>query len=153
MKTKFAATALFIASAMLVGSPAFAQFTRDQVKAEFAEAVRTGDIMSNRGGQKLNERFPDRYPAKQAQSTLTREQVKAELAEAQRTGDMVVGQSGRKLNEIFPDRYPVQQPRSILTRDQVSAELIEAQRTGNYVMAGEESGLCNEVHPYMHAMQ
>ena len=153
MKTKFAATTMFIASAMLVGSPAFAQLTRDQVKAEFAEAVRTGDIMSNRGGQKLNERFPDRYPAKQAQSTLTREQVKAELAEAQRTGDMVVGQSGRKLNEIFPDRYPVQQPRSILTRDQVSAELIEAQRTGNYVMAGEESGLCNEVHPYMHAMQ
>lgn len=153
MKTKFAATAMLIASAMLVGSPAFAQLTRDQVKAEFAEAVRTGDIMSNRGGQKLNERFPDRYPAKQAQSTLTREQVKAELEEAQRTGDMVVGQSGRKLNEIFPDRYPVQQPRSILTRDQVSAELIEAQRTGNYVMAGEESGLCNEVHPYMHAMQ
>jgi predicted DNA-binding WGR domain protein len=144
---------MFIASAMLVGSPAFAQPTRDQVKAEFAEAVRTGDIMSNRGGQKLNERFPDRYPAKQAQSTLTREQVKAELAEAQRTGDMVVGQSGRKLNEIFPDRYPVQQPRSTLTRDQVNAELVEAQRTGNYVMAGEESGLCNEVHPYMHAMQ
>ena len=109
MKTKCAATALFIASAMLVGSPAFAQLTRDQVKAEFAEAVLTGGIMSNRGGQKLNERFPDRYPAKQVQSTLTREQVKAELA--------------------------------------------EAQRTGNYVMAGEESGLCNEVHPYMHATQ
>ncbi len=72
MKTKFAATFLIIASAMLVGSPAFAELTREQVKAEFAEAVRTGDIMSNRGGQKLNERFPDRYPAKQVQSTLTR---------------------------------------------------------------------------------
>jgi Domain of unknown function (DUF4148) len=72
MKTKFAATLLIIASAMLVGSPAFAELTREQVKAEFAEAVRTGDIMSNRGGQKLNERFPDRYPVKQVQSTLTR---------------------------------------------------------------------------------
>ena len=153
MKAKFAATALIITSAMLVGSPAFAELTREQVKAEFAEAVRTGDIMSNRGGQKLNERFPDRCPAKQAQSTLTREQVKAELAEAQRTGDMVVGQSGRKLNEITPNRYPVKQAQATLTREQVKAELAEAQRTGNYVMAGEESGLCNEVHPYMHAMQ
>ena len=153
MKTKFAASALFIASAMLVGAPAFAELTREQVKAEFAEAVRTGDIMSNRGGQKLNERFPERYAAKQAQSTLTREQVKAELAEAQRTGDIVVGQSGRKLNEIFPGRYPVKQAQSTLTRAQVQAELAEALHTGNYVMAGEESGLCKDVHPYMHTVQ
>ncbi|MBA4178433.1 MAG: hypothetical protein C0505_18020 [Leptothrix sp. (in: Bacteria)] len=109
MKTKFAVPALFIASAMFVASPAFAELTREQVKAEFAEAVRTGDIMSNKSGQKLNERFPDRYAAKQVQSTLTREQVKAELA--------------------------------------------EALRTGNYVMAGEESGLCKDVHPYMHTVQ
>ncbi len=153
MKTKFAATALFIASALLVGSPALAELTREQVKAEFAEAVRTGDIMSNRGGQKLNERFPERYAAKQGQSTVTREQVKAELAEAQRTGDIAVGQSGRKLNEITPNRYPVKQAQAPLTRAQVNAEWVEAQRTGNYVMASEESGLCNEVHPYMHAMQ
>jgi Domain of unknown function (DUF4148) len=109
--------------------------------------------MSNKGGQKLNERFPDRYPAKQVQSTLTREQVKAELAEAQRTGDMVVGESGRKLNEISPDRYPITRAQSTLTREQVKAELAEALRSGNYVAAGEESGLCKEVHPYMHAMR
>ena len=66
---------------------------------------------------------------------------------------MVVGQSGRKLNEVFPNRYPVQQAQSTLTRDQVNAELADAQRTGNYVVAGEESGLCNEVHPYMHKVQ
>lgn len=154
MKTPFAATTLLIASAMLAGAgPAFAELTREQVKAEFAEAVRTGDIMSNRGGQKLNERFPDRYPARQAQSTLTREQVKAELAEAQRTGDMVAGQSSRKLNEISPSRYPVKPAQSRLTREQVKTELAEAQRTGNYVAQGEESGLCNEVHPYMHSAQ
>ena len=40
-----------------------------------------------------------------------------------------------------------------MTREQVKAELVEALRSGNYVMAGEESGLCNEVHPYMHIMQ
>jgi flagellar motor protein MotB len=107
MKTPFAATAMVIASAMLAASPAFAEVTREQVKAEFAEAVRTGDIMSNKGGQKLNERFPDRYPAKQAQSNLTREQVKAEV--------------------------------------------VEALRTGNYVVTNEVTGLCNELHPDMHA--
>ena len=117
MKTKFVATALVITSAMLVGSPAFAEVTREQVKAEFAEAVRTGDIMSNKGGQKLNERFPARYAAKQVQSTFTREQVKAELAEAQRTGDMEIGQSGRKLKEMFPNRYRVKQAPSIPTRE------------------------------------
>ncbi len=153
MKTQFAASALFIASAMLVGSPAFAELTREQVKAELAEAIRTGDILSNDSGQKLNELYPGRYPAKQVQSTLTRAQVKAELAEAQRTGDMVVGESSRKLNEIFPGRYPVEQAPSTLTRAQVQAELAEARHTGNYAVDGEESGLCNEVHPYMHAMQ
>ena len=153
MKTPFAATALIIASAMFVASPAFAEVTREQVQADLAAAVRSGDIMDSQTGLKLNELYPGQYAAKQAQSTLTREQVKAELAEAQRTGDMVVGQSGRKLNEVFPNRYPVQQAQSTLTRDQVNAELADAQRTGNYVVAGEEAGLCNEVHPYMHKVQ
>ena len=109
MKTPFAATALIIASAMFVASPAFAEVTREQVQADLAAAVRSGDIMDS--------------------------------------------QTGLKLNEVFPNRYPVQQAQSTLTRDQVNAELADAQRTGNYVVAGEESGLCNEVHPYMHKVQ
>ena len=117
MKTKFVATALVITSSMLVGSPVFAEVTREQVRAEFAEAVRTGDIMSNKGGQKLNERFPARYAAQPVQSTLTREQVKAEFAEAQRSGNLEVGQSGRKLKEMFPNRYRVKQAPSTQTRE------------------------------------
>ena len=68
-------------------------------------------------------------------------------------GDTVVGQSTRKLNKITPNRYPAKQVRSTLTRQQVKANQAKAQRTGNYVMAGEESGFCKEVHPYVHAAQ
>jgi Domain of unknown function (DUF4148) len=42
MKTKFAATALIVASALIAATPSFAGATREQVKAELAEAVRTG---------------------------------------------------------------------------------------------------------------
>ena len=63
MKTKFAAAALILASGLMAGTPAFAGTTREQVKAELAEAIRTGDIMA--GGEsnlKLNEVYPNRYP-------------------------------------------------------------------------------------------
>src|SRR5690606_8555905 len=36
--------------------------TRAQVKAELAEAQRTGDIMDYTTGQKLNQLFPSAYP-------------------------------------------------------------------------------------------
>jgi len=151
MKTKFAATALFIASAMLVSSPSFADVTREQVKAELAAAVRGGDIMFGESGLKLNELYPGQYPAKQFRSTVTREQVTAQLAAAVRSGDMVVGESSLKLNEMYPGRYPVKQVQSTVTRAQVNAELEAALRTGNYMAPGEASGLCNEVHPNMHS--
>ncbi|MEO8121080.1 MAG: DUF4148 domain-containing protein [Rhodoferax sp.] len=110
MKIKFAATALILASGMIAGTPAFADVTREQVTAELAEAVRTGDIVADgESGLKLNELYPSRYPAKLVQAGLTREQVKAELAEAVRTGDIVAaGDNGLKLNELHPNRYPAQ---------------------------------------------
>ena len=55
---------------------------------------------------KLNELFPNRYPAKAVTSSLTREQVKAELAEAVRTGNMPAGgESSLMLTEMLPNRY------------------------------------------------
>ena len=63
MKTKFAAAALILAYCLMAGTPVFAGVTRKQVKAELAEAIRTGDIMA--GGEsslKLNELHPNRYP-------------------------------------------------------------------------------------------
>ena len=108
MKTKFTAIALILASGLIAGTPAFAGATREQVKAELAAAVRTGDIMAGgESGLKLNELYPSRYPAKQVQSSVTREQVKAELAEAIRTGDIMAGgESNLKCNELHPNMHP-----------------------------------------------
>lgn len=83
--------------------------TREQVRAELAEAIRTGDIVGNNlTGEKLNELYPGRYPKQAAAPAKTRVQVRAELDEATRTGDLVGnGPAGQKLKEQFPDRYPM----------------------------------------------
>ncbi len=108
MKTNFATTALILASALIAGTSAFAGVTREQVTAELASAARNGDIMaSGESGLKLNELYPNRYPAKQVQSGVTREQVKAELAEAARTGDfMASGEIGIECKELHPNMHP-----------------------------------------------
>ena len=65
--------------------------TRGQVKAELAEAVRTGNILADgETGMKMNELFPGNYPAKAAVQGKTRDQVKGEVTEANRTGTMPV---------------------------------------------------------------
>ena len=57
-------------------------------------------------GLKLNEIFPNRYPAMSMSQRETRAQVRAELIEAQRTGDIVAnGELGLKLKEMYPARY------------------------------------------------
>ncbi len=100
--------AAFTAGHALAADDAAVGKTREQVKAELAEAIRTGDIVANGdSGKKLNELFPSRYEAQRATGAKTREQVKAELNDAIRTGDLVAGgDSGKKLNELFPHSYP-----------------------------------------------
>ena len=107
MKTNFATTALILASALIAGTSAFAGVTREQVTAELASATRSGDIMaSGESGLKLNELYPNRYPAKQVQAGLTRDQVNAELAEAIQTGGfMVGGEVSPKCNELHPSMH------------------------------------------------
>ena len=64
MKTKFTAIALILASGLIAGTSALAEVTREQVKAELAEAIRTGDFMV--GGEisaKCKELHPDMHPA------------------------------------------------------------------------------------------
>ena len=106
--------------------------TREQVKAELAEAIRTGDIVVNgETGQKANELFPGLYPTKPVAQGKTRAQGKAELAEAIRTGDIVVnGETSQKANELFPSRYPAKPVAQGKTREQVKIELAEAILTG-----------------------
>jgi hypothetical protein len=135
--------------------------TRAQVQAELADAVRNGDIVPDNeayAGKKLNEVFPDNYPARAQAAGKTRAQVQAELAEAIRTGDVRVGADhrGSKLNEIYPNRYPAPAQVARKSREQVKAELIEAQRTGDIATDSESFGggkKLSEVFPGRYARQ
>ena len=81
--------------------------SRAEVNAELAEAQHTGDIVDAGTGQKLNELYANRYPAKVAAPSRSRAEVKKELFEARRTGDIVDAGTGQKLNELYTNRYPV----------------------------------------------
>lgn len=120
-------TAMFAGQAMAATTDA--PVTREQVKAELAEAIRTGNVSYGESGLKLNEQFPQRYPAQHVASK-SREQVKAELAEAVRTGNIVSGESSLKLNEQFPGSYPGQHEVASKSREQVQTELANAIRSG-----------------------
>ncbi|OHC71972.1 MAG: hypothetical protein A3H24_03795 [Rhodoferax sp. RIFCSPLOWO2_12_FULL_60_11] len=74
MKNKFATITLVLASGLIAGTSALAGVTREQVKAELAEAIRTGDMPAHgEESRKLNELYPHLYPAKQAQASPARE--------------------------------------------------------------------------------
>ncbi|NYT85276.1 DUF4148 domain-containing protein [Pollutimonas harenae] len=121
-------TTMFAGQAMAATTDA--PVTREQVKAELAEAIRTGNVSYGESGLKLNEQFPNNYITQQVVATKSREQVNAELAEAVRTGNVSSGESGLKLNEQFPQNYPAQHQMANKSREQVKAELAEAISTG-----------------------
>ena len=126
--------------------------TREQVKAELAEAVRTGNVLANDDtGRLLREVFPGSYPAPAATQGLTREQVKAELADAIRTGNIVAGgETGQRLNEQEPYRYPAVAQGGQKSRAEVRAELVEAVRLGAVLASGDDGRLLNEVYPQLY---
>jgi ribosomal protein L30E len=101
-----AASSSFADDITIDASPFVSTATSAEVRAELADAIRSGNIFA--GGetsQKLNELRPDLYPSGAKGPGKTREQVKAELAEAIRTGDIVVvGESLLKQNELSPRR-------------------------------------------------
>jgi hypothetical protein len=82
--------------------------TREQVRAELMEAIRTGNMPANdESGRMLNEVNPSAYPPKVVGPCKTRDEVRAELAEARRTGNMPANdESGCLLNDLYPDLYP-----------------------------------------------
>jgi hypothetical protein len=140
MNRKYLSTLTLALAALAAGNALAANTagptTREQVRAELAEAQRTGDIGApGNSGKKLNELYPHQYPAKAAVQGHTREQVLAELAQAQRTGDMLAhGDSGKKLNELYPGHYPAKAEIQGLSRAQVLAELVQAQRLGEFTI-------------------
>jgi hypothetical protein len=82
--------------------------TREQVRTELMEAIRTGNLPANdESGRMRNEVNPSAYPPKVEAPCKTREQVRAELDEAKRTGNMPApDESGCMLKDMYPDLYP-----------------------------------------------
>jgi Skp family chaperone for outer membrane proteins len=135
MKFLLVASATLLALAGTSSAMADVGKTRDQVKAELLEAVRTGDIVgSDHSALKLNQLYPQHYPAVAAEATKSRTEIKAELAEAVRTGDLVTGEDLHKQNERRPDLYPAVQKTAGKSVSQVKTETAEASRTG-YALA------------------
>lgn len=110
--------------------------TREQVRAETREAIRTGDIMADgEVGCKRNELNPSQYPAKPAAGGgKTREQVRAETREAMRSGEMSPG------GELGCGPQGVKSQGPGKTRAQVKAERDEAIRKGEMTGTGELGG-------------
>jgi len=129
---------LTITSAALIAvagaSSAMAQspLTRDQVRAELFEAVRSGDMAQNDVGGTLNELFPNQYPAVAKPTGKTRAEVKAELAEAIGSGELAAAREV-DLEALHQQHAQAAQ----VTRAQVKAELAEAIRTGSLVRSAE----------------
>jgi ribosomal protein L30E len=146
MKFNRTITASLLLSVLSVGAIAQPQITREQVKAELQEAIRTGDIIEGEGSLTRYERNPSAYPARPVVVGKTRDQVKAELREAIRTGDIVDGYEGLTRYERNPSAYPARTLVAGKTRDEVKAELAEAIRTGDIVF-GESSLKLNEQQP------
>ena len=82
--------------------------TREQVKAELAEAIRTGNMPAHdESGRLLNQVHPERYATPIAQAGKSRTEVRAEPAEAIRTGDVAAhGEVSEKLKDLNPGAYP-----------------------------------------------
>lgn len=123
--------ATLLATITLLGSSTtlFAEgLTREQVKAELAEARRNGTLIANTETmQTYRDLYPDRYPPAPTVIGKTREQVKAELAEARRNGTLIANaETMQTFRDLYPDRYPPAPTVIGKTREQVKAELAEA---------------------------
>jgi hypothetical protein len=161
MKTRLSVVAIalstLVAGHALAADPAAAK-TREQVRAELAQAQRNGDLIADgETGARFNQLYPSLY-AQQATVGKTRAEVKAELAEAVRNGDLIAdGQTGARFNEVAPAQYAAARSAAPVaanvvvaqgkTREQVKAELAEAIRNGDIVADGQTGAKFNQWNP------
>jgi len=134
--------------------------TRAEVRAELAQAIRSGDLIADGAtGQRFNEIAPHLYaqPAA-AVANKSRAEVKAELAAAIRSGDLVAdGATGQRFNEVSPAQYAAVRADAAVvaaaapavgkTRAEVKAELAEAIRNGDMVADGATGQTFNQLYP------
>ena len=88
MKTRLSVVAIalstLVAGHALAADPAAAK-TREQVRAELAEAVRNGDLIADgETGARFNQLYPNRYPQPVVAQGKSREEVRADLVESRR---------------------------------------------------------------------
>jgi hypothetical protein len=162
MKTRLSVIALalstLVAGHALAADPAAAK-TREQVRAELAEAIRSGDLIADGAtGQRFNQIAPHLYAQPTAVANKSRAEVKAELAQAIRSGDLIAdGATGQRYNEVAPAQYAAARAETPAaanvavaqgkTREQVKAELAEAIRNGDMVADGQTGAKFNELYP------
>jgi len=142
MNTVRNVTTVLLLGALAASGYAQSDKSREQVKAELAEAQRNGQVLATgEAGLTLNDLNPQRYSATSAAAGKTREQVKAELAQALRNGELLAA------GEAAPERPAAPLLAGAKTREQVKAELAEAQRNGDVLAAGEGGLTLREEHP------
>ncbi len=146
-------SAIALAVAALSAGQALAQDatpkTREQVRAEVMEAIRTGDVVADADtGVKLNQLFPGRYAAQTAVAQgKTRAEVKAEVAQAIRNGELAVNvDTGEKINTPAT-RQPATAVAQGKTRAEVKAELAEAIRNGDVIADADTGVKLNQMFP------
>ena len=78
---KALATAIMVTATLAGMSAAHAEGkTREQVKAELAEAIRNGDLIADgETGAKFNQLYPNRYPQPVLAQGVAREDVRADV--------------------------------------------------------------------------
>jgi len=143
-------TAALVLLAAVAGS-SFAQsgLTRDEVKAEFTRAQRSGDVMpAGETDLLLREMTPARYPAPATGPTRSRDEVRANTRAAARQGDLLAaGEADQSQRELRPDLYPLIASGPAKTRDEVMAELREARRSGDLMATGDADMTLRELNP------
>jgi CRP-like cAMP-binding protein len=136
MTSRLALSALTISVALVGSGAALGQEskTREQVRAELAEANRDGTILSGDGTLWRDLGAP-RRPADTTLADKTREQVKAELAEANREGT-ILSNDGTLWRDLGTLHQPADTGLAGTTREQVRAELAKANRDGT-ILSGD----------------
>ena len=121
--------------------------TREQVRAELAQAVRAGDVVvNNETGERLNARQSGRHAS--VGSAKSRAEVSAELAAATRAGWVVIdNQTGLMLKDLQPASRGQTTAAGGATREQVKAELAEAVRNGDVVVNNATGEKLNTLVP------
>lgn len=141
--------AALVLLAAIAGSSFAQSLTRDDVKAEFTRAQRSGELMpAGEANLMLRDMTPSRYPAQATGPTRSRDQVRAETLAAARQGDLLAaGEADQTQRQIRPDLYPRVASGPAKTRGEVVAEFREARRSGDLMATGDADMTLREMNP------